>query len=46
MVLTLQVTLAAFTALYALLLIQRISIKNIELELNRIKNLDVSQGGS
>ncbi len=39
MLLTLLVSLAAFTTLYFLLLIQRISIKNDEIEIKRLKEL-------
>ena len=39
MLLTLLVSLAAFTALYSLLLMQRVSIKNDEIEIRRLKEL-------
>ena len=39
MLLTLLVCLAAFTALYSLLLFQRISMKNDEIEIKRLKEL-------
>ena len=39
MLLTLLVCLAAFTALYCLLMIQRVSMKNDEAELSRLKEL-------
>ena len=39
MLLTLMVCLATFTCLYALLLVQRISIKNSEMQINRLKEL-------
>ena len=39
MLLTLLVCLAAFTTLYSLLLIQRVSMKNDEIEIGRLKEL-------
>ncbi|MBA7687638.1 hypothetical protein ES703_96102 [subsurface metagenome] len=39
MLLTLLVSIAAFTALYALLLIQRVSMRKDEIEINRLKEL-------
>ncbi len=39
MLLTLLVSVAAFTTLYALILMQRISIKNDEIEIKRLKKL-------
>ncbi len=39
MLLTLLISLAAFTALYSLLLIQRVSIKNDEIEVEKLKEL-------
>ena len=39
MLLTLLVSIAAFTALYALLLMQRVSMKNDEIEIKRLKEL-------
>lgn len=39
MLLTLLVSIAAFTALYALLLMQRVSLKNDEIEIKRLKEL-------
>ena len=39
MLLTLMICLAAFTCLYVLLLIQRISIKNSEVQISRLKEL-------
>jgi len=39
MLLTLLVSIAAFTALYSLLLIQRVSLKNDEIEIRRLKEL-------
>ncbi len=39
MLLTLLISLAAFTALYFLLLIQRVSMKNDEMEIRRLKEL-------
>ena len=39
MLLTLLVSIAAFTALYSLLLIQRVAIKNDEMEIKRLKEL-------
>ena len=39
MLLTLQVSIAAFTVLYVVLLMQRISVKNDEIEIKRLKGL-------
>ncbi len=39
MLLTLQVSIVAFTVLYVILLMQRVSLKNSELEVKRLKNL-------
>jgi heme exporter protein C len=39
MLLTLLVSIVAYTALYFLLLIQRVSMKNDETELNKLKEL-------
>ena len=39
MLLTLLVSIAAFTALYALLLMQRVSMRNDEIEIKRLKEL-------
>ena len=39
MLLTLQVSIAAFTVLYVILLMQRVSLKNSEMEVKRLKNL-------
>ena len=39
MLLTLLVSIAAFTTLYSLLLIQRVSMKNDEIEIKRLKEL-------
>ncbi len=39
MLLTLLISLAAFTALYSLLLIQRVSMKNDEVEIRRLREL-------
>jgi len=40
MLLTLQFSLAAYTALYSILLIQRVMLKNIEIKVSRMKELD------
>ncbi len=39
MLLTLQVSIVAFTVLYVILLMQRVSLKNSEMEVKRLKNL-------
>ena len=39
MLLTLQVGIVAFTVLYVVLLMQRVSLKNSEMEIKRLKNL-------
>lgn len=44
MLLTLLVSLAAFTTLYCILLIQRASMKNAEIEIKRLKELGIQLG--